>query len=167
MNMPSFRQPRLLAYAAAMFWAPCSSARTHYHSLTPIHQAIWSELPRHHRLHVRCNGSGRTAAGAYRYSPSRALAVPVEADRMQLLLHRHPLAYPSTRPALGSPLADQISLILIDNLRNALPNLSITSDPLLLGTGNASTNSTWSRGVGRACRKGSHRPRAVEIVGQR
>jgi hypothetical protein len=64
------------------------------------------------------------------------LAVPVEADRMQLLLHQTPTrlsVYETERWA--APLADQISLILIDNLRNALPNFSITSDPLLVGTG--------------------------------
>jgi uncharacterized lipoprotein YmbA len=64
------------------------------------------------------------------------LAVPVEADRMQLLLHQTPTrlsVYETERWA--APLGDQISHILIDNLRNALPTLSITRDPLLIGTG--------------------------------
>jgi len=136
MNMPSFRQPRLLAYAAAMFLGACSSARTHYHSLTPIHQTIGPSSPG--TIVCSSDATGPTAPEPLPIGTVLLahLAVPVEADRMQLLLHQTPTrlsVYETERWA--APLGDQISLILIDNLRNALPNLSITSDPLLIGTG--------------------------------
>jgi len=138
MNMPSFRQPRLLACAAAMFLGACSSAPTHYHSLTPIHQTI---RPSQSETGTIVCTSDATSPTSPEPEPTGTvllahLAVPVEADRMQLLLHQTPTrlsVYETERWA--APLGDQISLILIDNLRNALPNLSITSDPLLIGTG--------------------------------
>jgi uncharacterized lipoprotein YmbA len=138
MKMSSFRQPGLLACATAMLLGACSSAPTHYHSLTPIHQAIGQSQSESGTIVCSPDATGPT-------SPERELtgtvllahlAVPVAADRMQLLLHQT-----STRLSVyeterwAAPLTDQISLILIDNLRNALPNLSITSDPLLVGTG--------------------------------
>ena len=138
MNMPSFRQPGLLACACAtaMFLGACSSAPTHFHSLTPIHQAIPASSPGT----IICT-SGATGPTSSVPEPTGTvllahLAVPVEADRMQLLLHQTPTrlsVYETERWA--APLENQISNILIDNLRNALPNLSITSDPLLIGTG--------------------------------
>src|SRR5882724_6640827 len=137
MNMPSFRQPGLLACATAMLLGACSSARTHYHSLTPIHQTIG---PSQGEGGAIVCASEATGPASRKPEPTGTvllahLAVPVQADRMQLLLHQTPTrlsVYESERWA--APLADQISLILIDNLRNALPNLSITRDPLLLGT---------------------------------
>jgi uncharacterized lipoprotein YmbA len=138
MNMPSSGLPGLLACAAAMFLGACSSAPTHYHSLTPIHQAIGSSQSETGTIVCTSDATGPTSAQP---EPTATvllahLAVPVEADRMQLLLHQTPTRlsiYETERWA--APLADQISLILIDNLRAALPNLSITSDPLLIGTG--------------------------------
>jgi uncharacterized lipoprotein YmbA len=136
MNMPSFRRPEFLACAAATLLGACSSAPTHYHSLTPIHQTIPPNSPGT----IVCT-SGATGPTSSEPEPASSvllahLAVPVEADRMQLLLHQTPTrlsVYETERWA--APLRDQISLILIDNLRNALPNLSITGDPLLIGAG--------------------------------
>jgi uncharacterized protein len=136
MNMPSFRRPEFLASAAATLLGACSSAPTHYHSLTPIHQTIPPSSPGT----IVCT-SGTTGPTSSEPEPASTvllahLAVPVEADRMQLLLHQTPTrlsVYETERWA--APLADQISIILIDNLRNALPNLSITGDPLLIGAG--------------------------------
>jgi uncharacterized lipoprotein YmbA len=138
MNMPSFRQPGLLACATAMLLGACSSAPTHYHSLTPIHQTIRPSQSEAGTIVCASDATGPTAPEP---EPTGTvllahLAVPVEADRMQLLLHQTPTRlsiYETERWA--APLGDQISIILIDNLRNALPNLSITSDPLLIGTG--------------------------------
>jgi uncharacterized lipoprotein YmbA len=134
MNMPSIRQPGLLACATAMFLGACSSAPTHYHSLTPIHQAIGPSSP--DTLVCTSDATGPTSSEPIGTVLLAHLAVPVEADRMQLLLHQTPTrlsVYETERWA--APLADQISIILIDDLRNALPNLSITGDPLLIGTG--------------------------------
>jgi uncharacterized lipoprotein YmbA len=134
--MSSFRQPGLLACATAMFLGACSSAATHYHSLTPIHQTIGSSQSESGTLVCTSDASGPTAPEPIGTVLLTHLAVPVEADRMQLLLHQT-----STRLSVyeterwAAPLGDQISFILIDNLRNALPNLSITRDPLLIGTG--------------------------------
>ena len=154
MNTSPFRQPghlraakwsaSLLASATAMFLGACSSARTHYHSLTPIHQTI--APPQSGTIVCTSDATGPTSPEP-RSGPGPGtapagtvllahLAVPVEADRMQLLLHQTPtrlFVYETERWA--APLGDQISLILMDNLRNALPNLSITSDPLLVGAG--------------------------------
>jgi uncharacterized lipoprotein YmbA len=134
MNMPSFRQPGLLACATAMFLGACSSARTHYHSLTPIHQTVGPSSPG--TIVCTSDATGPTGPEPIGTVLLAHLAVPVAADRMQLLLHQTPTrlsVYETERWA--APLGDQISIILIDNLRNALPNLSITSDPLLIGTG--------------------------------
>jgi uncharacterized lipoprotein YmbA len=134
MNMPSFRRPGLLACAAATFLGACSSAPTHYHSLTPIHQTIGPSSTG--TIGCTSDATGPTSPEPTGTVLLAHLAVPVEADRMQLLLHQTPTrlsVYETERWA--APLGDQISLILIDNLRNALPNLSITSDPLLIGTG--------------------------------
>jgi uncharacterized protein len=161
MNMPSFRQPGLLACATATFLGACSSAPTHYHSLTPIHQTISPAESGSGTLVCTSNASGPAAMGPATPGPATPglaasglaasgpaapgpfgtvllahLAVPVAADRMQLLLHQTPTrlsVYETERWA--APLGDQISFILIDNLRNALPNLSITNDPLLIGAG--------------------------------
>lgn len=133
MKAPSF--PRLLAGAAALLSA-CSSVPTHYHSLTQTQET--SHPPQGGPGLIDCRSDSATA------DPTRPigtvllahLAVPPEADRMQLVLHKTP-----TRLALyeterwATPLRDQISIILIDNLRARLPQLSITSDPLLTGTG--------------------------------
>jgi uncharacterized protein len=134
MNMPSFRQPGLLACATAMFLGACSSAPTHYHSLTPIHQPVGPSSPG--AIVCTSDATGLTAPEPIGTVLLAHLTVPVEADRMQLLLHQTPTrlsVYETERWA--APLGDQISFILIDNLRNALPNLGITSDPLLIGTG--------------------------------
>jgi uncharacterized lipoprotein YmbA len=137
MNMPSFRRPGLFACATALFLSgACSSAPTHYHSLTPIHQTIGPSSPG--TIVCTSDATGLTASEPELISTVLLahLAVPVEADRMQLLLHQTPTrlsVYETERWA--APLGDQISFILIDNLRNALPNLSITRDPLLIGTG--------------------------------
>jgi uncharacterized lipoprotein YmbA len=133
MNMPSFRQPGLLACATAMFLGACSSARTHYHSLTPIHQTVGPSSPG--TIVCTSDATGPTGPEPIGTVLLAHLAVPVAADRMQLLLHQTPTrlsVYETERWA--APLGDQISIILIDNLRNALPNLIITSDPLLIGT---------------------------------
>ena len=139
MKMPSFRQPGPLACATAtaMFLGACSSAPTHFHSLTPIHQAIG---PSSESGTIVCT-SDATGPTSPQPVPIGTvllahLAMPVEADRMQLLLHQTPTrlsVYETERWA--APLGNQISFILIDNLRTALPNLSITSDPLLVGAG--------------------------------
>ena len=138
MNMPSSGQPGLIACAAAVFLGACSSAPTHYHSLTPIHQAIRPSSPGT----IVCTSD---ATGPTTPQPEQTgtvllahLAVPVGTDRMQLRLHQTPTrlsVYETERWA--APLADQISRILIDNLRDTIPNLRITSDPLLVGTGTA------------------------------
>jgi len=136
MNMPSSGQPRLLACAAAMFLGACSSAPTHFHSLTPIHQAIGPSQGESGTIVCTSDATGPTAPEPIGTVLLAHLAVPVEADRMQLLLHQTPTrlsVYETERWA--APLGNQISFILIDNLRNALPNISITSDPLLVGTG--------------------------------
>jgi uncharacterized lipoprotein YmbA len=136
MNMPSFRQPRLLTCAGAMFLGACSSAPTHYHSLTPIPQTIRPSQGETGTIVCTSDATSPISPEPIGTVLLTHLAVPVEADRMQLLLHQTPTrlsVYESERWA--APLADQISGILIDNLRNALPNLSITSDPLLIGTG--------------------------------
>ena len=136
MNMPSFRRPGLLACAAATFLGACSSAPTHYHSLTPIHQTIRPSSPGTIVCTSDATGPTSTEPEPIGTVLLAHLAVPVEADRMQLLLHQTPTrlsVYETERWA--APLGDQISLILIDDLRNALPNLSITSDPLLIGAG--------------------------------
>jgi uncharacterized lipoprotein YmbA len=134
MNMPSFRRPGVLTCAAATFLGACSSAPTHYHSLTPIHQTIRPSSPG--TIVCTPDVMGPTSPEPIGTVLLAHLAVPAEANRMQLLLHQTPTrlsVYETERWA--APLADQISIILIDNLRNALPNLSITSDPLLIGTG--------------------------------
>jgi uncharacterized protein len=136
MNMPSLGQPGFLACAIAMCLGACSSAPTHYHSLAPIHQTIGPSSPGT----IVCT-SDVTGPTSPEPKPTGTvllthLAVPVEADRMQLLLHQTPTrlsVYETERWAV--PLTDQLSGILIENLRDALPNLSITSDPLLIGTG--------------------------------
>jgi uncharacterized lipoprotein YmbA len=123
-----------------MFLGACSSAPTHYHSLTPIHQTIRPSQSETGTIVCTSDATGPTSPEP-EPEPTGAvllahLAVPVEADRMQLLLHQTPTrlsVYETERWA--APLGDQVSHILIDNLRNALPNLSITSDPLLIGTG--------------------------------
>ena len=133
--MKALSLPRLLACAAALLSA-CSSVPTHYHSLTQTQET--SHPPQSGPGVIDCRSDSATA------DPTRPigtlllahLAVPPEADRMQLVLHKTP-----TRLALyeterwATPLRDQISIILIENLRARLPQLSITSDPLLTGTG--------------------------------
>ena len=136
MNMPSSGQPGLLACAAAVFLGACSSAPTHYHSLAPIHQTIGPSSPGT----IVCT-SDATGPTSPQPEPTGTvllahLTVPFEVNRMQLLLHQTPTrlsVYETERWA--APLGEQISVILIDNLRNALPNLSIARDPLLIGTG--------------------------------
>jgi uncharacterized protein len=133
--MKALSLPRLLACAAALLSA-CSSVPTHYHSLTQTQET--SHPPQSGPGVIDCRSDSATA------DPTRPigtlllahLAVPPEADRMQLVLHKTP-----TRLALyeterwATPLRDQISIIMIDDLRARLPQLSITSDPLLTGTG--------------------------------
>lgn len=136
MNMPSFCQPGLLACAAAAFLSACSSAPTHYHSLTPIHQTIRASQSETGTIVCTSDATGPTSPEPIGTVLLAHLAVPAEANRMQLVLHQTPTrlsVYEAERWA--APLGDQISLILIDNLRNALPNLSIARDALLIGTG--------------------------------
>jgi uncharacterized lipoprotein YmbA len=138
MSMSSFHQPTLLACTAAMFLGACSSAPTHYHSLTPIHRTIRPSQSETGTIVCTSDATGPTSSEPEPIGTVLLahLAVPVEADRMQLLLHQTPTrlsVYETERWA--APLGDQISLILIENLRDALPNLSITSDPLLIDTG--------------------------------
>jgi uncharacterized lipoprotein YmbA len=137
MNMPSVRWPGLLACAPALLLGACSSAPTHYHSLTPIEQAV--RASHGETGAIVCNldppdpASVQPQAGTVLLSH---LAVPVEADRMQLLVHQSPTrlaVYETERWA--APLREQISSVLIENLRDALANVSITADPLLIGTG--------------------------------
>jgi uncharacterized lipoprotein YmbA len=138
MNMPSSGLPGLLACAAAMFLGACSSVPTHYHSLTPIHQTIGRSQSETGTIVCTSDATGPTSSQP---EPTGTvllahLTVPFEVNRMQLLLHQTPTrlsVYETERWA--APLGEQISVILIDNLRNALPNLSITRDPLLIGTG--------------------------------
>jgi uncharacterized lipoprotein YmbA len=132
MNMPCFRRPGLLACAATMLLGACSSARTHYHSLTPVRQAS-GEIGT-----IACTFDPADPGPAQPHLTSTVLlahlTVPAEADRMQLLLHQSPTrlsVYETERWA--APLEDQISSILIENLRNARPDLSIIRDPLLIG----------------------------------
>jgi uncharacterized lipoprotein YmbA len=136
MNMPSFRQPGLVACATAVFLGACTSAATHFHSLTPIHQAIGPSQGESGNIVCTSDATAPITPEPVSTVLLAHLAVPVEADRMQLLLHQTPTrlsVYETERWA--APLGNQSSFILIDNLRNALPNLSITSDPLLIGAG--------------------------------
>jgi uncharacterized protein len=136
MNMPSLRQPGLLACATAMFLGACSSAPTHYHSLTPIHQTIGPLPGESGTIVCTSDATGPTSPEPIGTVLLAHLAVPLEANRMQLLLHQTPTrlsVYETERWA--APLGDQISVILIDNLRNALPNLRVTRDQLLIGRG--------------------------------
>jgi len=137
MNMLSIRWPGLLACAPTLFLGACSSAPTHYHSLTPIHQAV--RASHSETGAIVCTFDPPNPASAQPQAISTVLlshlAVPVEADRMQLLVHQAPTrlaVYETERWA--APLREQISSILIENLRDALPNVSITGDPLLIGT---------------------------------
>jgi len=134
--MKALSFPPLLACAAALLSA-CSSVPTHYHSLTQTQET--SHPPQDGPGGIDCRSDSATAADPTRPIGTLLLAhlaVPPEADRMQLVLHKTP-----TRLALyeterwATPLRDQISILLIDNLRARLPQLSITSDPLLTGTG--------------------------------
>jgi hypothetical protein len=136
MNLPSFCQPGLLACAAAAFLGACSSAPTHYHSLTPIHQTIRPSQSETGTIVCTSDATGPTSPEPIGTVLLAHLAVPAAANRMQLVLHQTPTrlsVYEAERWA--APLGEQISLILIDNLRNALPNLGITRDTLLIGTG--------------------------------
>ena len=133
--MKALSLPRLLACAAALLSA-CSSVPTHYHSLTQTQET--SHPPQSGPGVIDCRSDSATPGPARPIGTLLLahLAVPPEADRMQLVLHKTP-----TRLALyeterwATPLRDQISIILIENLRARLPQLSITSDPLLTGTG--------------------------------
>jgi uncharacterized lipoprotein YmbA len=136
MNMPSIRWSGLLAWAPALFLGACSSAPTHYHSLTPIQQAVRASHGETGTIVCTSDPTDPTPElqpiGTVLLSH---LAVPVEADRMQLLVHQAPTrlaVYETERWA--APLREQIASILIENLRDALPNVSITDDPLLIGT---------------------------------
>jgi uncharacterized protein len=125
----------LVVACAAAFLGACSSAPTRYHSLTRIDQAI--RPPGDPGATVCTTDSPAPVSTEPVGSILLArVAVPAEADRMQLVLHQTPTrlaVYETERWA--APLADQVSTILVGNLRTALPNTSITSDPLLTGTG--------------------------------
>lgn len=121
---------------AAAIVSACASAPTHYHSLAQTPQKPRSST----------GGPDPTTCTFDRGIPGSPiptdtillahLAVPAQADRMQLSVHQTPTrltVYETERWA--APLADQISAVLIGELRNALPSLSITSDPLLTGRG--------------------------------
>jgi uncharacterized lipoprotein YmbA len=120
-----------------MLLGACSSAPTRYHSLAPIHQAV--RASHSETGTIVCTFDPPDPASAQPQAISTVLlsylAVPVEADRMQLLVHQAPTrlaVYETERWA--TPLREQISSILIENLRDSLPNVSITADPLLIGT---------------------------------
>lgn len=133
MSTPTLRS--LLASAAALLSA-CSSAPTRFHSLTQIEPAIG--LSSRASESVVCTADAPAPAST---EPVGSIllahvAVPIEADRMQLVLHQtrtRLTVYETDRWA--APLADQVSTILVHNLRKALPDVSITNDPLLTGTG--------------------------------
>ena len=121
---------------AATIVSACASAPTHYHSLAQTPQKPRSST----------GGPDPTTCTFDRGAPGSPsptdtillehLAVPAQADRMQLSVHQTPTrltVYETERWA--APLADQIAAVLISDLRNALPGLSITSDPLLTGRG--------------------------------
>jgi len=114
----------------------CASAPTHYHSLAQTPQKTRSST----------GEPDPTTCTFDRGVPGSPiptdtillahLAVPAQTDRMQLSVHQTPTrltVYETERWA--APLANQIAAVLISDLRNALPGLSITSDPLLTGRG--------------------------------
>jgi len=140
MNEPPICNVLLIRIAwllgATTIVSACASAPTHYHSL--------AQTPQKPRLSTR--QPDPTSCTFDRGFPGSTiptdtillahLAVPAQADRMQLSVHQTPTrltVYESERWA--APLADQISAVLISNLRDALPGLRITSDPLLTGRG--------------------------------
>ena len=121
---------------AATIVSGCASAPTHYHSL--------AQTP--HKPRSSTDEPGPTTCTFDRVTPGSPiptntillahLAVPAQADRMQLSVHQTStrlIVYETERWV--APLADQIGAVLIGDLRSALPGLSITSDPLLTGRG--------------------------------
>ena len=114
----------------------CASAPTHYHSL--------AQTPQKPRLST--GQPDPTSCTFDRDFPGSTiptdtillahLAVPAQADRMQLSVHQTPTRLTVyERERWAAPLADQITTVLISDLRDALPGLRITSDPLLTGRG--------------------------------
>jgi len=121
---------------AATIVSACASSPTHYHSLAQTPQKPRSST----------SEPGPTTCTFDRGVPGSPiptdtvllahLAVPAQANRMQLSAHQTPTrltVYETERWA--APLADQIAAVFISDLRNALPGLNITSDPLLTGRG--------------------------------
>ena len=121
---------------AATIVSACASAPTHYHSLAQTPQKPRSST----------SEPGPTTCTFDRGAPGSPiptdtillahLAVPSQANRMQLSAHQTPTrltVYETERWA--APLSDQIAAVFISDLRNALPGLNITSDPLLTGRG--------------------------------
>lgn len=121
---------------AATIVSACASSPTHYHSL-----AQTAQKPR-----SSASEPGPTTCTFDRGVPGSPiptdtvllahLAVPAQANRMQLSAHQTPTrltVYETERWA--APLSDQIAAVFISDLRNALPSLNITSDPLLTGRG--------------------------------
>ena len=121
---------------AATIVSACASAPTHYHSLAQIPQKPRSSTGEPDP--TTCTFD-RGAPGAPIPTDTillAHLAVPAQADRMQLSVHQTPTrltVYETERWA--APLSDQIAAVFISDLRNALPGLNITSDPLLTGRG--------------------------------
>jgi len=140
MNKPPVCSSLLVKVAsllgAATIVSACASAPTHYHSLAQTPQKPRSSTGEPDP--TTCTFD-RGVAGSPIPTATillAHLAVPTQADRMQLSVHQTPTrltVYETERWA--APLADQISAVLISDLRNALPGLSITSDPLLTGRG--------------------------------
>ena len=121
---------------AATIVSACASAPTHYHSLAQIPQKPRSSTGEPDP--TTCTFD-RGAPGAPIPTDTillAHLAVPAQADRMQLSVHQTPTrltVYETERWA--APLADQIAAVLISDLRDALPGLTITNDRLLTGRG--------------------------------
>ena len=140
MNKPPVCRSLLVEVAwllsAATMLSACASAPTHYHSLAQTPQKPRSST----------SEPGPTTCTFDRGVPGSPiptdtvllahLAVPAQANRMQLSAHQTPTrltVYETERWA--APLSDQIAAVFISDLRNALPGLNITSDPLLTGRG--------------------------------
>lgn len=126
---------RLLACAAALLSA-CSSTPTQFHSLTQVHRTLDRSPAEPDSIACTFDSPASTSQEAVGSILLAHVAVPVQVERMQLVVHQTPTrlaVYESERWA--APVADQISVILIGNLRAELPRVSITSDPLLVGAG--------------------------------
>lgn len=124
----------VLACAATLLSA-CSSAPTRFHSLTQLEPAIGPSSDDSGSVICAADDPAPASRESVESILLAHVAVPVAAERMQLVLHQTPTrltVYETERWA--APLADQVSTILVHNLRKALPDVSVTNDPLLIGT---------------------------------